>query len=73
MLHDITCMWNLTNNINKCINRCKMETDSDIESKFMVTKGVKEGGRDKLGVYKVKKQKQKTRGMQTPTDTNYYV
>ena len=45
MPYDITCMWNLTNNINKCINICKMETDSDIENKLVVTKGVKEGGR----------------------------
>ena len=67
MPYDITCMWNLTNNI------CKMETDSDIENKLVVTKGVKEGGRDKLGVYKMKKQKQKASGMQTPPDINYYV
>ena len=32
-----------------------------------------EGGRDKLGVYKMKKQKQKASGMQTPPDINYYV
>ena len=28
---------------------------------------------ENLGVYKMKKQNQKTRGMQTPTDTNYHV
>ena len=42
-------MWNLKNNTNESIY--KTETDSDTENKFMVTKGEREGGRDKLGVW----------------------
>ena len=42
-------MQNLKNNTNECI--CKAETDSDIENKLVVTKGEREGRRDKLGVW----------------------
>ena len=35
-------MWNLKNNTNKSIY--KTETDTEIESKLVVTKGEREGG-----------------------------
>ena len=44
----ISHMWNLKNNTNEPIY--KTDTNSDIESKFMATKGKKKGGRDNLGV-----------------------
>ena len=44
----ITYMWNLRNNTNESIY--KMETDSDIERKLMVTKGESQG-RKKLRVW----------------------
>ena len=37
LLYDITSMWNLKNNTNEFIY--KTETDSQTESKHMVTKG----------------------------------
>ena len=44
----ISHMWILKNNTNEPIY--KTDTNSDIESKFMATKGKKKGGRDNLGV-----------------------
>ena len=40
-------MWNLKDGTNKHIYK----TDSDIENKFMVIKGEREGRRDKLGAW----------------------
>ena len=42
-------MWNLKYNTNESIY--KTETDSDKENKLLVTKGEREVGRDKLGVW----------------------
>ena len=42
-------MQNLKNITNEYI--CKTETDTDIENKLVVTKGEREGGRDKLEVW----------------------
>ena len=47
MLHDTTCMWNPKMYTNECVH--KIETDSDIENKLLVTKGERQVGRDKLG------------------------
>ena len=49
MLYETTYMWNLKNYTNECVY--KIETDSDIENKLLVTKGEREVGRDKLGVW----------------------
>ena len=42
-------MWNLKYNTNESIY--KTETDSDIENKLLVTKGERDRGWDKLGVW----------------------
>ena len=48
ILYDITYVWNpKKNNRNESIYK----TETDIENKLMVTKGEKEGGKDKLGVW----------------------
>ena len=47
--NDITYMWDLKkNDTNEFIY--KTETDSQTENKFMVSKGERQWGRDKLGV-----------------------
>ena len=59
-------MWNLKYDTNELIY--KIETDSDIENKFMVTKG--EGGRkNKLGIwgYHIQTTVYKTDKKQGPT------
>ena len=47
--YDITYMWNLKYDTNEHIY--KTGTDSDIESKFMVTKGERQRRRYKSGVW----------------------
>ena len=42
MLYDITYMQNLKNNTDECIHKTNRFTD--MENKFMVTKGGKGGG-----------------------------
>ena len=49
ILYDITYMWNLKNNTNG--STYKIERLTDMENKLIVTKGEREGGRDKLGVW----------------------
>ena len=48
ILHDVTYMWNLKNNINKCIQQTDRVTY--IKNKLVVTRGYREEGRDKTGV-----------------------
>ena len=43
-------MWNLKNNTNQCIYKNRNSL-TDIEIKLVVTKGEKEAGRDKLGIW----------------------
>lgn len=41
-------MWNLKNNTNQCIYKTDSQTT---KNKFVVNKGEKEVGRDKIGVW----------------------
>ena len=43
----VTYIWNIKNNANASIYKTEIR---DIENKLKVTKGEREGGRDKLGV-----------------------
>ena len=43
----VTYIWNIKNNANASIYKTEIR---DIENKLKVTKGEREGGKDKLGV-----------------------